>query len=292
MFIIAVTSAYAAALLSFGTLTLERRIRAAVLGALAVTITLSPLWVPLDARLLRFLAAVNAVMLLVKLYDLHVGAGKSTRPNFSSFLAFLPNPFSHVWRRLNDEPSPTVRQNFVRLGQALWKTTLAGIVAVWLFRKDWTDMPFFVEHCAKTLALFLTLIPVTALGTALWRLAGGLARDVMEAPLLAATPAEFWRRYNRPTQEFFYEDIFKQMGGLRSPTRATLATFAVSALLHEYLFDISLDRVQGYQMVFFMLQGLGVIATMQMRFKSGEIGLGLGQRGFSISPRACFSSPM
>jgi hypothetical protein len=247
-----------------------------VLGALAVFIALSPLWVPLDARLLRCLAAVNAVMLLVKLYDLHIGAGQSRRPSFSSFLAFLPSPFSCVWRRLNDELRPTVRQNFARLGQALWKTTLASIVAVWIFRRDWTGMPFFAEHCAKTLAVFLTLMPLTVLAATLWRLAGGRARDVMDTPLLAPTPAEFWRRYNRPAQQFFYEDIFKRMGGLRSPTRATLATFAVSALIHEYLFDISLDRVQGYQALFFMLQGLGVIATMRMRFGGWRIWFGIG----------------
>jgi D-alanyl-lipoteichoic acid acyltransferase DltB (MBOAT superfamily) len=84
----------------------------------------------------------------------------------------------------------------------------------------------------------------------------------MDAPLLAPTPADFWRRYNRPAQQFFHEDIFKPCGGRRAPIRATLATFAFSALAHEYVFGVILGRVQGYQTVFFLVQGLGVLVTM------------------------------
>jgi D-alanyl-lipoteichoic acid acyltransferase DltB (MBOAT superfamily) len=103
------------------------------------------------------------------------------------------------------------------------------------------------------------------LAAALWRLCGGRTREFMEAPLLASTPAEFWRRYNRPAQQFLYEDVFKRVGGFRSPVPATVVTFAVSALIHEYVFAASLGRVQGYQTVFFLLQGLGVAATIRMR---------------------------
>lgn len=122
-----------------------------------------------------------------------------------------------------------------------------------------------LEHCAKALAVFLVLIPGSALGTALWRLAGGRARDFMDAPLLAATPAQFWRRYNRPAQQFLYEDVFKALGGFRAPVRATLATFVVSGLVHEYVFGITLGRVQGYQTLFFLLQGLAVAASARLR---------------------------
>ena len=36
-----------------------------------------------------------------------------------------------------------------------------------------------------------------------------------------------------------HEDVFKPLGGLRSPVRATLGTFAVSAVLHEFIFWIA-----------------------------------------------------
>jgi hypothetical protein len=42
-------------------------------------------------------------------------------------------------------------------------------------------------------------------------------------------------------------------------------TFAVSAVVHEYVFGVSLGRVQGYQTLFFLLQGLGVAATVRLQ---------------------------
>jgi len=107
-------------------------------------------------------------------------------------------------------------------------------------------------------------------------LAGGRAREFMDAPLLAPTPAEFWRRYNQPAQQFFYEDVFKRVGGFRSPVRATLVTFAASALVHEYVFGVLLGRVQGYQTLFFLVQGLVVAATIRLRPKGWRMWLGIG----------------
>jgi len=270
-FLIALTSAFLAALCFFPALELERRKRAVVLLGLASAIAFSPLWIPLEAPFVRLLAAMNATALLAKLYDLHVAASRVLHPNFSTFVAFLPNWFSVVWRRLDAEPEPTIRQNLVRLGQALWKTVAATVFLVWLFQKNWRGAPFVLEHCAKTVAFFLALIPGSALAVTLWRLAGGRARDFMDAPLLAATPAEFWRRYNRPAQQFFYEDVFKGVGAFRSPVRGTLVTFAVSAVVHEYVFGVSLGRVQGCQTLFFLLQGLGVAATVRLRLAGRRV---------------------
>lgn len=264
-FIIAFTSAFLAALLFFPALKLTRGKRAVVLAGLTAPIALSPLWIPLEVPVLRLFAAMIATALLLKLYDLHAARRQTLPPNFAGFVAFLPNLFSVVWRRLETEPDPTFHQNLIQLSQNLWKTTVAVLFCAWLFRRDWSDVPFVVEHCAKALAFFLVLLPGSGLAVNLWRLAGGRARDFMDAPLLAATPAEFWRRYNRPAQQFFYEHVFKQAGARKSPVRATFFTFVVSALVHEYVFGISLGRVQGYQTLFFLLQGLGVVATVRVR---------------------------
>jgi hypothetical protein len=43
-----------------------------------------------------------------------------------------------------------------------------------------------------------------------------------------------------------------------------LATFAVSGLIHEYIFDLAAGRVQGYQMAFFMIQGVASVATARL----------------------------
>jgi hypothetical protein len=46
---------------------------------------------------------------------------------------------------------------------------------------------------------------------------------------------------------------------------ATLATFVVSGLIHEYVFGIASGRIQGRQFLFFSLQGCASLATMRAR---------------------------
>jgi MBOAT, membrane-bound O-acyltransferase family len=249
----------------FPALALDRWKRAGVLLAVYVPILLSPLLIPARPPFVRFLASLNAVALFVKLYDLHVDAGHGRRPTWWTFVAFLPNWASIVLRKLDDEPRPTGWVNLGRFAGALVGLAAGGAALVGLFLIDWQGWPFALEHAAKVVTLYLALIPGAAALVALWRLAGGKARDFMDHPYLARTPADFWRRYNRPAQQFFYEDVFKPAGGLRSPLRATLLTFAVSALIHEYVFGIVIGRVQGYQTVFFMLQGCATAATERVK---------------------------
>ena len=63
------------------------------------------------------------------------------------------------------------------------------------------------------------------------------------------------------------EDVMARPPGIfsRAAVWAILATFAVSALGHEYIFSAAVGRVQGYQTAFFMLHGLAVVATLQRR---------------------------
>jgi D-alanyl-lipoteichoic acid acyltransferase DltB (MBOAT superfamily) len=166
--------------------------------------------------------------------------------------------------------------------------SVGSAVLIGLFRLNWSEQPFFLEHCAKVLALYATLIPVTAAAAAVWRLFAGKGRDFMDRPYLARTPADFWRRYNRPVQQFFYEDIFKPIGGRRFPLVATLLTFAVSAIIHEYVFGIALGRVQGYQTAFFMIQGCATAATLHIRPKSKSISWIAGTLLFNLATSVLF----
>jgi D-alanyl-lipoteichoic acid acyltransferase DltB (MBOAT superfamily) len=100
---------------------------------------------------------------------------------------------------------------------------------------------------------------------AAWSLLGGRGRDFMDNPFAARTPADFWRRYNRPVHQFLAEDVFVPAGGRRFPFRGALLAFVLSALIHEYVFSIPIGRIQGFQTTFFLLQGLAVAATMRLR---------------------------
>jgi D-alanyl-lipoteichoic acid acyltransferase DltB (MBOAT superfamily) len=86
----------------------------------------------------------------------------------------------------------------------------------------------------------------------------------MERPFSAHTPAEFWRRYNRNMQQFFWRNVFAIAGGRRAPVRTTLLVFVLSALMHELIFAIAVGRVQGYQTAYFALQGVAAALTARV----------------------------
>jgi hypothetical protein len=239
------------------------------------TLLVGPLAMPADRRFLRFLAGLAAVTISVKLYDAILdalqgrayGADRAlwNESGFWAFSAFLPNVFLLVRRKAGTTPQPPGSKDLAQLFCAAITIVLGLVICVVVFRADWADWPFMFEHTVKVGVLFLVLIPLGSAASAGWRLLGGRALNFMDSPWAAQTPADFWRRYNRPAGQFLYEDVFKRAGGLRAPARATLVTFAVSAIVHEYLFSIAIGRVEGFQTAFFIVQGIATAATQRLR---------------------------
>jgi hypothetical protein len=263
LFLTAVAVQSFVALSFYPTLAWSRSRRRPLAMIAIMLIALTPLGIAATLRFPRFLSTVIAIALIVKIYDLHRTCGPGLRPTFIGYAAYLPNCLSVVWRKLPATPHPTRGENTRRLFVALIQTAAAGALFVWVLRLDWRSVPFLLEHSVKVFSFFLLLIPLTHAYTALWRLCGGRGLDPMDRPLLAATPADFWRRYNRPAQQFFHDHIYRRIRG--SPLRAVVITFAVSAIIHEYVFDMAVSQVQGYQTIFFLLQGAAVAATSRFR---------------------------
>jgi hypothetical protein len=234
---------------------------------MSLPILASPLLIPPDRPFLRFFASVIALTVVIKLYDIRFDLRRGITPSLAAFASFLGHPFSLVRRCLAAEPRPSRRENLLRLGRGIVGLALGAALLSYLFRVDWDHYPFLAEHAAKVITFFVALFGGMAAAGALWRLAGGMTRDFSDNPIVARTPADFWRRYNRPTQQFFWEDVFKPVGGMRKPVRATLIVFAVSAVIHEYVFGIAIGRVQGYQTTFFCLQGVAVALTGRVKPK-------------------------
>jgi len=229
-----------------------------------LVVAAAPLWVPRSDYAYRVPAALVAVAMLVKLYDLHVSDGM--RPPLRQFLPYLFNVFLLVYRKRDEKEGKPDREKDLRaLALAMAKAALALPLCILAFWYSWRGVPLLIEHATKVIAVFLFIEPGCALVAALWRLSGRTTREFMRAPLLASTPADFWRRYNRPVQQFFHDDLFVPWGGRRAPLRLTFVTFVVSALIHEYVFGIILGRVLGFQTAFFLLQGVAATATLRLR---------------------------
>jgi hypothetical protein len=236
-----------------------------LIAAASLSLAMTPLVIPPHARLLRFLAALWAGTLGTKLYDLRLDVLRGNTPGFGPSLVFLVHPFTQVRRKLPLERRPSRHADLLRLAAAACLLLVGLAIGRYVFRLDWSGVPFLAEHAAKLVAFYVPTLSALAVGSSSWRLLGGRARDHMDHPYLARTPADFWRRYNRNMQQFFLEDVFIPMGGRHRPCAGILSVFALSGLLHEIIFGVASGRVPGFQMAFFLIQGLAVAATARVK---------------------------
>jgi hypothetical protein len=240
----------------------------ALLGG-CLLIALSPWLIPANQPLPRFLAAMSATLIAIKVIDAWLELRMRSPLVWKDFLAFLAHPFVLVRRCLPRERPVPRNANLSRLVLG----TMGGAIGIALlnvlFSVDWQGWPFLLEHTSKVTALMVAIVSGLSASAALWRLSGGATREYMDHPFAARTPADFWRRYNRNMQQFFWEDIFKPLGGSRTPVRTTLLVFGLSALIHEFIFYAAIGRVQGYQSVFFAMHGIAAAMTLRVRTKKG-----------------------
>jgi hypothetical protein len=280
---------FAAATAFYPALRLRRGARSGFLAILAAVILWAPTTIAPAARLPRCLAAILAVTLVLKLFDLHRGAAQGGRPGPRRFLVFLVSIFSLVEREQDLAPRPPFGQDLHRLAVACVLVALASVPLVAAFAADWRPYPFLAEHAAKAILFFAVLVPLTAAASAGWRMAGGRGLEFMDNPFAARTPADFWRRYNRPVHQFLEQDVFLPAGGRRRPVVGAMAVFAVSAAVHEYLFSVAIGRVQGYQTAFFLLQGVAVAATMRLKPRGpGAVGWVAATFAFNVLSAVLF----
>jgi hypothetical protein len=268
----AVVAAHIAALAFFPALCLRGPLRTLACLLCSACVALSPCLVPLKSPEWRLLSTLVAIGLLPKLYDLFWSGDYAFRQGFCFYLLWLTNWFWLVVRRI---PMPHARpDDWNRLTVASILTAAGLALLAGLFACNWSDTSFALEHSIKVIATFSTVVSLGQLGASAYRLLGGAALDPMLAPAGASTPAEFWRRWNRPAQQFLETYVFRPAGGTHHPVRATLVTFAVSAALHEYVFGIAAGRLQGWQALFFALQGAATAASIRLRPTGRRLALG------------------
>jgi hypothetical protein len=237
---------------------------------LAAVVLLAPLLVSPEQRIARFMTSLLAVLMVFKMWALHLAAKRGDRPDARQMLGFAVNPFFLVWARRGAERQPTRKQVFIDFVIADLNVIIGALVTLMIIRASWPPGVFLIQHTLILTGLMWTAIAWMSVSVAITRLCGGYCVSAHDRPWLARTPADWWRRYNRLIGSFLHECVFKVVGGRRHPVRGTLVAFAVSGVLHEYIFWLAAGRSPGLQMVFFMLQGAAVAATLRVRPKGAS----------------------
>ncbi|MAY82005.1 MAG: hypothetical protein CL930_14650 [Deltaproteobacteria bacterium] len=85
---------------------------------------------------------------------------------------------------------------------------------------------------------------------------------VFNAPFLARNLRDFWgRRWNLFFTRICNRLIFQKLIGPERPVLGATTVFLFSAILHEYMVWVSLERFDGRMLLFFTLHGFATIAT-------------------------------
>ncbi len=246
-------------------LMVRRPVRDSILTLTIGVVCVVPLIVPPALRFTRWLSAIVAVMGTLHLVDIHLGSCQGRRPSPQRFALLLVKMIGFVerspksWSKLSGTDE---RRKFLI---CTFRFLVGLLMFILCYRVDWTQALFLVEHTVKVGILFLWLVPATNALASLVRLTGGAGLDIMRNPAAAYSPADFWRRYNRPLNHFFSENVYRLLGGIEKPWKATLVVFMISGILHEYVFFVPIGQVQGIQLLFFLIQGVAVALTIKDR---------------------------
>jgi len=265
--LVTVAIGYLAAVLFYFARGLSRGPRTAIFGLLGTIVLITGLQLVTEHISLRFTVAAILPISFWHMWDLHVDPARRTRLTLKSYMVFL---LDYAWSVARvDQGYGTdlpLKRRALDAARSVTGLVLVSAIVVVIFQIDWIPYPFWAEHAAKSTGLAGLTVWAFQANTALWRLAGAPAAwFTTRSVLRARSPADFWRRWNRPMHRWLYEDVFRPAGGRGRPVLATLGTFAVSALLHEYLFAIWLQRATGYPTVFFGVHGLATVLTRRWK---------------------------
>lgn len=263
-FLLAWVLSVALAFTFYAMLGLERHQRIILLIIVGGALLLTPAIVPTANPLIRALLAVNAVLLLTKLHDVQIDTHQGQRPGLRTFVLFLISP-TLCRKAPGIKICGSKTRCLTRLAWSMLGFSAATCLLGYLIVLDWRPYPWLLQHVAKVTTSILAVDRLCASVVATWQLCGGASGEMMQQPYLARTPADFWRRWNIPMQRFFHGRVFKPAKGRRAPARAIMFVFILSGIMHEYVFSIALGRLQGWQMAFFIIQGVAALATIRIK---------------------------
>ena len=87
----------------------------------------------------------------------------------------------------------------------------------------------------------------------------------MNCPVLAKTVSEFWgKRWNLAFCDYAHQTLFMPLAKKWGAAIGALAGFVFSGVIHELAISIPARGGYGWPMLYFLLQGIGVLAERRM----------------------------
>ena len=244
--------------------------RTLLLIATAALTLFAPLCIPSDFPIARCLLATTLLMFLMKSWDLHLHPAKYASVPLRIYAPFLMNHCLVVPRHARDFLTDlTLRTRLLHFASRTALFLLATLALWLLWQYDWSRRSFWCEHIAKAVVVFLWIASAWDSYGSLCQLLGARIDPFTTGALSAHSPAALWRSWHQSISHWLLRDVVEPLRRLSPacPLRnalCTLTAFVVSGLMHEYMVSLPLHRFTGYMMLFFLTQGLAVIATRRI----------------------------
>jgi hypothetical protein len=111
-----------------------------------------------------------------------------------------------------------------------------------------------------------------------WRAAGVDAKPLMNWPVLSRGVSEFWgRRWNTAFRDLAHRFLFRPLASRLGPRAGLAAGFLFSGVVHDLVISAPAGGGYGWPTLYFVVQGLGLLAERSRVGKRS--GLGFGWRG-------------
>lgn len=263
--VVALTVAYGIAILILLSLQLVRSVPVSAVWLLSSVLFATPLLIKSNAVVARSLFFFPCVALWFKLTDyareirLH---GPYGIDRWIWVLVPFPAIVSGPPRRIAGASF-----NLTYLWQAL-SGVMVLLIGFWLLRVlhdvDALRQNFLLDHCLKFVVFVFTVESLSFGLQGLERLAGFDTTLPIHQAFLAKTVGEFWTRYNTRVHAWIFANVYKPLGGHKSPIPSLFVAFFVSAIIHELAFGVATSRFDGYQFAFFMAQAPAVVLSHRL----------------------------
>ena len=229
-----------------------------------------PLLIPADEVALRAVASLISADLTFKLVDvLRLRTTMDVHIGLSEFCRFLiPFPFLLVVFQQKQNRLPQGDWRWENISRTMAAFVICAALVALIYGKSLlfgAKSRFLFDHIVTVWLFVLLLETLSRCLYRLERLFGYETVPIVNQIYRSKTVAEFWRRYNTRVQSWFFFNLFQRVHRRSSPTLSVVLVFVANGLLHELMFGIATSRIDGYQLMFFLVQIPAVLSSRLLR---------------------------
>ena len=239
----------------------SRLVRSLLLTAIWSPLLVLPLVIPYEYRVVRLFFFLICGFLAARSLDLISSSPPfREKPGFGGFFFYVffalalkyPDP---EWRtRPGDIPGGMLQ---MLRGVGIYLIVLAITTFNTCFHTP--ETAYWLNVASKVYEWYLLFVCFMDFYYGLARMVGIEGVVNLREPMLSRSPADFWfNRWNLPVIDWIQRYLFIPLGALRHPYRATLITFLISGVIHQYGFNISAETMNLDFLWYFLIHGLAV----------------------------------